>query len=334
VDGVCSCAPLALGSTRGSGRCRLSDRKGDLPRGRRRAEERAVGLPVRGPVLTSPFLEAQGTENGDPSLARAREEVEELIQQAQQIDPTLHVSLHARDLDDGPWIGIDERERYPPASLSKVAILVYTLRREESDPGFLEQEVVFPGPDMMFGDDSMMGAPDSLRLRTGERYSYRDLLRRMIAYSDNFATQMLMDEDTGTGLERMLYSLSAEQSFQDGTLSVDARTVAGLLRVLYNSSFLSRQHSEFALELLTESYFADGLRRLLPTDVVVASKFGFHGSEAAGRLHHELHECGIIYRPRSPYVICVMTRTDRSSPESLDELVGEISRIVWAQQTD
>jgi beta-lactamase class A len=251
-----------LGSTRGSGRCRLSDRKGDLPGGRRRAEERAVGLPVRGPVLTSPFLEAQGTENGDPSLARAREEVEELIQQAQQMDPTLHVSLYARDLDDGAWIGIDERERYPPASLSKVAILVYTLHREESDPGFLEQEVVFPGP--------------------------------------------------GTGLERMLYSLSAEQSFQDGTLSVDARTVAGLLRVLYNSSFLSRQDPEFALELLTESYFADGLRRLLPTDVVVASKFGFHGSEVAGRLHHELHECGIIYRPRSPYVICVMTRTDRS----------------------
>ena len=262
MDGVCSCAPLALGSTRGLGRCRLSDRKGDLPRSRRRAEERAVGLPVRGPVLTSRFLEAQGTENGDPPLARAREEVEELIQQAQQMDPTLHVSLYARDLDDGAWIGIDERERYPPASLSKVAILVYTLHREESDPGFLEQEVVFPGP--------------------------------------------------GTGLERMLYSLSAEQSFQDGTLSVDARTVAGLLRVLYNSSFMSRQHSEFALELLTESHFADGLRRLLPTDVVVASKFRFHGSEVAGRLHHELHECGIIYRPRSPYVICVMTRTDRS----------------------
>jgi beta-lactamase class A len=156
----------------------------------------------------------------------------------------------------------------------------------------------------------------------------------MIWYSDNYATQMLIDEETGEGMERMLYSLSAEQSFQDGTLYVDARTVVGLLRVLYNSSFLSRQHSEFALELLTQSYFPDGLRRHLPTDVVVASKFGFHGSEVSGQLHHELHECGIIYRPRSPYVMCVMTRTDRSSPESLDQLLGEISRIIWAQQTD
>lgn len=174
--------------------------------------------------------------------------------EAQQVDLTLHVSLYARDLDDGP---------------------------------------VFPGPEMMF-----------------------------------------IEEETGEGMARVLYSLSAEQSLQDGTLYVDARTVVGLLRVLYNSSFLSRQHSEFALELLTPSYFPDGLRCHPPTDVVVASKFGFHGSEVSGQLHHELHECGIIYRPRSLYVICVMTRTDRSSPESLDQLVGEISRIIWAQQTD
>ena len=215
-----------------------------------------------------------------------------------------------------------------------MAVLVYALHLEESDPGFLAQEVVFPGPEMMFGDDSMLGAPDSLRLQRGVGYSYKELLRRVIAYSDNYATQMLIDEETGEGMERMLYSLSAEQSFQDGTLYVDARTVVGLLRVLYNSSFLSRQHSEFALELLTQSHFPDHLRRHLPTDVVVASKFGFHGFEVSGQLHHELHECGIIYRPRSPYVMCVMTRTDRSSPESVDQLLGEISRIIWAQQTD
>jgi hypothetical protein len=34
---------------------------------------------------------------------------------------------------------------------------------------------------------------------------------------------MFIEEETGEGMARVLYSLSAEQSLQDGTLCVDAR---------------------------------------------------------------------------------------------------------------
>lgn len=292
------------------------------------ATERSV---FRSAVLTSPYLEAPGTENADANLARAREELVSFLEARRRDDPTLRVSVYARDLDNGPWIGIDERARYIPSSLTKVVVLIHTLQREEEEPGLLDREILFPGAERMIGEDTMLDAPDSLRLQAGKRYTVLDLLQRMITYSDNYAYQLLLESSGGEGIPKMLYDLNADQSLEDGRFYFDARTVAALLRSLYNSSYLSRRHSELALRLLTESRFHDGLRRSLPPEAVVASKFGFHTSETDGQTHRELHECGIVYRPRSPYVVCVMTATDRGTPEDLQRLVGEVSRILWTR---
>ena len=292
------------------------------------AVERAV---FRAAGLTSPYLEAQGAENADPSLLRTRSSVLAYIAERRSIDPTLRVSVYVRDLDNGPWIGIDDRALYLPASLTKVVVLIRTLQREEEEGGVLDHEIVFPGAESMAGDDTMLGAPDSLRLEAGEHYSIRDLLGRMIEYSDNHAYELVLQGAGRDGVSRMLYDLSADQSVEDGKVYFDAHTVATLLRSLYYRSFLSRRHSELALELLTRSRFSEGLRRYLPPDALVASKYGFYDSIVDGRPQRELHECGIVYRPRSPYVMCVMTATGRARHEELGDIIGRISRIVWAQ---
>ncbi|MDA0312039.1 MAG: class A beta-lactamase-related serine hydrolase [Gemmatimonadetes bacterium] len=285
----------------------------------------------RGAVFTSPFLDGPGAENSDAALFKVRSRIDEYIHDEQAKDPSLAVSVYVRDLNRGSWIGIHDRERYLPSSLTKVAILVHTLAREEDAPGVLDAQVVFPGREAMPGDDSMGDAPDSLRLQAGQLYSRRDLLRRMIAYSDNHASQLLMQGVADASIADLLYELGAEQLTEGGQYFFDARTTASLLCALYHGSLLSRKHSEFALNLLTKSFYQQGLRRLLPEAVVVASKFGFHASLAPdGTPHHELHECGIVYRSPDPYVICVMTRTYRGSPDGLDRMVGDISQFVWA----
>ena len=303
---------------------RLSYGKSGSPEATERAMYRAA-------VLTSPFLEPRGAENADPFLTRARAEVVDYIEGRRAADPTLRVSLYARDLDHGPWIGIGDRVLYVPSSLTKVVVLIRTLQREEEEPGILDREVVFDGPEGMDGDDTMQGAPDSLKLRPGERYTVRDLLRRMIVYSDNHAFNLVVEAGGGDGVSKMLYDLSAEQYVDDGRVYFDARTVATLLRSLYNSSLLSRRHSEYALGLLTQSRFSEGLRRFLPPDALVASKFGYYESGSDHHAHRELHECGVVYRSRSPYVLCVMTASERDGPEELGRILADISRILWAQ---
>jgi beta-lactamase class A len=292
------------------------------------AAERAA---FRGAVLTSPFLESAGSENSQGSLTRARADIAEAISIRERSDPTLQVSVYARDLEHGGWIGINDRALFSPWSLIKVAVLIHTLEREDSEPGILDREVHYSGGEESVFDDTMRGAPDSLRLQPGTTYTYRDLLRRMIEYSDNHATQLLLQGEGAQGISEMLYNLSAEQIVKDDTFYFDAHTVAAMLRSLYHGSFLGRVQSEFALDLLTKSRFEDGLRRYLPPDTRVASKFGYHTATTDSGTHVELHECGIVYAPQAPYVVCVMTATDRDTVDELGDLIGEVSRILWSR---
>ena len=109
---------------------------------------------------------------------------------------------------------------------------------------------------------------------------------------------------------------------------MNARTYASLFRVLYNATLLSRPMSEYALSFLTQSYLRTGLRKPIPPGVEVASKFGLHTSPG----DTQFHECGIVYHPRSPYTICIMTRSRTATPDQLAEVVANISRLVWERE--
>lgn len=43
----------------------------------------------------------------------------------------------------------------------------------------------------------------------------------------------------------------------------------------------------------------------------------------------ELHDCGIIYYPNNPYVLCVMTRGD--SMEELKKIISTISLMTYKE---
>jgi beta-lactamase class A len=279
--------------------------------------------------LTSPYLECPGVEGADPGLVRARDASLAYVRHARSVDSTLQVSMYVRDLDHGSWIGIDENESYFSASLLKVPVMIYLLVRAEGDPSFLAREAVFPGPQGMSEEDSMEGAPADLRMQAGATYTYSDLLYRMIVLSDNFAMELLMADFRPEDVKRLMATIHAEEGLSSGGEPVVSPRGYGLFfRVLYNATFLGRPMSEHALSLLSEAHFTRALRRYIPEGVTVASKFGFRlGAPEAGGT--QLHECGIVYQPGAPYLLCVMTRSDRASPDRLAELIAEISRIVW-----
>lgn len=280
--------------------------------------------------LTSPFLECAGLLNGDRTLVRVRRAVMGYIQDQTRQDPSLQVAVYARDLHDGPWIGIDEQKAvFTPASMWKVPLMMYILAHADSDPAILDREIVFPGREQMRRPDSLEGAREELKLQTGQSYSYRDLLFRMIAYSDNYAEELLSTGVSKADVDRLLYALNAPDTLIDGRFYVTAKEYGALFRVLYNSTLLSRERSETALGFLTRSSFRGGLRKPIPEDVEVASKWGlFDGRGSAGG-EVQFHECGIVYLAASPYTLCVLTRSSHASPDRLAGIVAEISRMVW-----
>jgi hypothetical protein len=174
----------------------------------------------------------------------------------------------------------------------------------------------------------------SKTLVVGRSYTVNELLERMIVYSDNDAVPLLLQTIDQKIFDEVFTDLgitipgNASETLTD---YMTVKTYANFFRVLNNASYLNRQTSEKALELLSRSDFASGIRAGVPVGTMVAQKFGervFDVNPLSHKSQKELHDCGIVYFPQHPYLLCVMTKgTDFSK---LEESIKTISQAVYA----
>lgn len=148
----------------------------------------------------------------------------------------------------------------------------------------------------------------------------------MIQKSDNTGVLVLLNNIKSEHLKEVFDSVSVP--FKDTITEVPVRVkdYAGFFRVLYNSSYLDRQMSEKALEILSKSKYVNGLRKGVPPEVIVANKFG-ERTNGEKMTDIQLHDCGIIYYPKRPYLLCVMTRGDNFGNQ--EKVIEELSRFVY-----
>jgi beta-lactamase class A len=83
--------------------------------------------------------------------------------------------------------------------------------------------------------------------------------------------------------------------------------------------------SDKALGLLSKTAFKEGLVAGVPKEIKVAHKFG----EQKNGTEQQFHDCGVVYYPNNPYVICIMTRGN--SPDELKPIIKEISQKVYRE---
>lgn len=99
--------------------------------------------------------------------------------------------------------------------------------------------------------------------------------------------------------------------------------------MLYNATYLSSEFSERALKLLSQATFAGGLVAGVPQGTIIAHKYGEHVlSQNGSATGVELSDCGIIYYPAHPYLLCVMTSSYNVSTAS--KIIANISRASYA----
>jgi hypothetical protein len=121
-------------------------------------------------------------------------------------------------------------------------------------------------------------------------------------------------------IEEMFRSIGLGNIKFDINTALSVREYSVLFRVLYNASYLNEEYSEKALSLLAQSEFNNGIKKSIPKNIKVANKFGERHIENTDV--YQLHDCGIIYYPDRPYLLCVMTRG-----ETLDILSSEIQKL-------
>lgn len=232
------------------------------------------------------------------------------------------LSYYFRDLNNGIWVGLNEEEKFAPASLMKLPLMISYLKQSENYPDLLSKSYVFNTKDDSYSKQNIV--PEEL-MSIGNSYTVEDLIFRMIAYSDNSALSILLRNSSFFGF-RVFDDLSVElPKDKENEDFMSVRTYSKFFRILYNGSYLNFANSDAALRILSMTQYKDGIVAGVPDDVVVAHKFGereFNGVK-------QLHDCGIVYHPDKPYVLCVMTRGDNI--EKMSDAIATLSKYTYEE---
>jgi beta-lactamase class A len=237
-------------------------------------------------------------------------------------------SVYFKDFNSGRWMGVNEKLNYAPASINKVALMISVLKKAETDSSYYGKKIVDTiNPSFSF-QSAELNAP---KLVMGRVYSKEELLRQMIIYSDNDAMVLLSDSISEEDHKKTFDALQVVMpSPTENGDTMSPEMISRFFRTLYNSTYLSRSSSEFALELLSQTAFKDGLVSGVATGVTVAHKYGHRTFTSTDtETGEELHDCGIVYHPSHPYFACIMTKGVRTA--DLISAIKQISATIYQE---
>lgn len=275
----------------------------------------------------SPLLECESSDSS-PVLRSSELKMKSAIQQG-IIDkhPDTSIAVYYRDLNNGPSFGINEQTGYSPASLLKVPLMIAYYKYAEHNPDIMGKQLLAGQSISELSQD----IPPEQRVQPGKSYTVSELIERMIRYSDNDATNLLFQNINQTDFGSVFADLGIDMpDIYNANNSMTVKDYASFFRILYNASYLNRDSSEQALQLLSTVDYKDALVAGVPQGTAVSHKFGERESRGDdGQAVRQLHDCGIVYHPSRPYLVCVMTKG--SSFKDLSGVVSSISRIIYQQ---
>ena len=237
-------------------------------------------------------------------------------------------AVYFRDLKQGPTFGIHEKNAFAPASLLKLPLLLTFYNLSESNPNLLKKKISYSGKTEVL-NQKYNSSPDIIAHKD---YTIDFLGSVMIQNSDNLAYILLFNalkelypEENVLEQTMLELGLVSPRNLADDTISVKA--YASLFRQLYNASYLNPQNSEKALELLSKTSYENGIVAGVPKNIRVAHKFGERVG-LPGEIK-QFHDCGIIYYPTNPYLLCIMTKGKELSKQ--EDIIKTISKKVYEE---
>jgi len=286
------------------------------------AEKRIIQSGFR---YISPLLDVELPEgyNFQHEPIPFKQKVNTFIENQIQTGKVREMSVYYRDMSNGPWFGINENVSYNPASMMKVSVMIAWLKRAEKDKFVLNQKFVF--------HENAMNIPPQKytpkqSLKDGVSYTVDELLTYMMNYSDNKAMSILHFALPEEELSNVLYNMDVINKIVGQENSITAHSYSGFLRILFNASFLNKEMSEKALQLMSYDDFPYGITAGTPKGTIIASKFGeYYNKNIPDGL--QLHEFGIVYHPKGPYILGIMTRGHNWEGQA--DIIKSVSELVY-----
>lgn len=255
-------------------------------------------------------------------LNSIKEKAQAFIKNEIALNNLKSASVFMKTLNDGSWMEINMDEKYYPASMFKVAVLISFLKISESNSAILNERVQFLYPQTDQRDDRNMGN----YLEVGKYYSYKDLLKRMIVNSDNESANLLVTRMGRDELKKLSTYLLIPGDATSIDFQITVIDMSKYLRILYNSTYLTPENSEFALSLLSETKYDDGIAKYMDKNLQLIHKFG----ERNISTDPQLHETAIIYLKDNPILLTIMTKGNDYN--KLGEEIAELSKLILLEE--
>ena len=212
-----------------------------------------------------------------------------------------HLGFYYKNLVTGTEFAIREDEIYGAASIIKLPLFLHILSECEKGNMSLDDRLVTE-------DSDKVPSCGALNMFTGSvETDIRTLCRLMICISDNTATNRLIKHcgfeaiekgfsEMGldkTRIRRLLFDASANARGIRNAISPGE--LGRLLEKLYRGEFVSREVSDYAIQVLSEQQIGHKLGGKLGEDVLIAHKTGEDTDLS--------NDIGIVYADK-PFVIC------------------------------
>lgn len=281
-------------------------------------------------TLIKKNIDCDSYDDVTKKLSTLQNKLEILAESYKKTNKVKRMSVFVRDLSTSRFAGYNENDIYYMASLLKTPILIAGFKLAEVEPKILDQVINYDGLPNLYGEQ-VIKSNDVLV--AGNSYSVRDLLYRSVVYSDNTAAQLLYNYYPSEFIDKIQQALGVQITKPTGEPEnlITARTYANIFRILYNASYLTKEYSNEALDILTKTEYNKGATLKLPKGTLVAHKFAERTlvySDYTVALR-QFHECGIVYakKGKQPYSFCIMT--EGNSYDTLQEVIADTSLIIY-----
>lgn len=226
-------------------------------------------------------------------------------------------TMYFEYIPTGTSIGVMPETEFYSASLLKVPVVIAYYHHKEKNNIQDDQEVTIKESeiDNHFGSLWQRGAGSKIRLSEAVKFALTE--------SDNTAAKILQDQLDNDDYAYVFNGLDIlVKEAQNHQVSMTAKAYGSILKSLFFASLLSKENSEYILSLLSNTKFSDKLVAGVPDNIQVAHKIGVYEN-----VNVPIYaDCGIVYLPSRPYLLCMASRSDEKMAQ---DRMKTVSKMVY-----
>jgi len=225
--------------------------------------------------------------------------------------------VYVKNLKNQEEYAIGQKDVFESASLYKLWVMATAYRMIQAER-LNKNEVI--SQDIAVLNEKFDIATDSAELTEGLiTSSVGDALEKMITVSDNYSALLLSEKIGLANVGKFLKDFGFAKSNLGEPPQTTAQDMALFFEKLYKGELAHEEYTQEMIDLLKKQALNTKIPKYLPENVMIAHKTGELGLVS--------HDAGIVFGPKTDYIIVVLTDTD--NPPDAVENISQISKRVY-----